>query len=186
MFGTELHQAYDQGMNSDLQQRPQHLIHGNNSDINQNGIDEASQQLPNHAPPPPPPPPHHQQGVQYSQQQLQQEENMYETNNFFRDNQMQNQLSKLQEELQHQKQKTTNAVDTNIIDRFISKKKEVFKLILIALTILLAFSLHYIVNDLLKNYMNNNMLSPSQELFTKISYPISVLLLIWTIKVFNK
>ena len=66
------------------------------------------------------------------------EEVMYETNNFYKDQQMQLQLNQLQEELKSQKQKNHNN-EPNIIDRFVNKKKEVFKLVTISLTILLAF-----------------------------------------------
>ena len=101
---------------------------------------------------------------------------------------MYDQLGQLQEELRMQKQKlqASKSNDVNIIDRFVSKKKEVFKLVIISLTILLAFSMHFVVNDMLKSYLMNTILTPTQEMLTKLSYPITVLLLIWTIKVFNK
>ena len=101
---------------------------------------------------------------------------------------MYDQLGQLQEELRMQKQKlqASKSNDVNSIDRFVSKKKEVFKLVIISLTILLAFSMHFVVNDMLKSYLMNTILTPTQEMLTKLSYPITVLLLIWTIKVFNK
>jgi small-conductance mechanosensitive channel len=165
MFGTELSQAYDEGMNYE----PHNTIHMNNSDVEHTDVEQKQPTQQSHPPP--------------------KEEIVYETNNFFNNqqqnqpNQMQNQLYQLQEELQKQKNQKQ---DHSILDRFVSKKKEVFKLVLISLTILLAFSLHYLVNDLLKTYLMNNIMTPSQEFFTKLAYPISILLLIWTIKVFNK
>jgi len=173
MFGTDLHQAYDPGMNTE----PHNLIHMNSSDLSR----EVEQKQASMQQPSAPSQPAH-------AQQVHRDEPVYETNNFFKDSQMNDQLGQLQEELKLQKQKlqATKSNDVNIIDRFVSKKKEVFKLVIISLTILLAFSMHFVVNDLMKTYLMNTILTPNQEMFTKLSYPITVLLLIWTIKVFNK
>ena len=108
----------------------------------------------------------------------------YEQDSFLHEQSLQQQLAQLQNELAMQKKNQKQ--DINIIDRFVSKKKEVLKLVLIALTILLAFSSHYLVVDLIKNYLNNSVLTGTQEMFTKVAYPLTVLLLMWTIKVFNK
>ena len=165
MFGTDLQQAYDPGMNTE----PQNMIHLNSS----SDMDREVEQK---------------QAAMHHQHEEQHQPTTYETNNFFRDNQMQNQLSQLQEELRLQKQKTQSnkTNDVNLIDRFVSKKKDVIKLVLISLTIVLAFSLHYVIHDALKAYLMNNILTPSQELMTKLAYPVTILLVIWTIKVFNK
>lgn len=176
MFGTDLHQAYDPGMNSE----PHNIIHMNSSDMSREV--EQKQALMQQ----PTAPTQHTQPAHT--QPMHHDEPVYETNNFFKDSQMYDQLGQLQEELRMQKQKlqASKSNDVNIIDRFVSKKKEVFKLVIISLTILLAFSMHFVVNDMLKSYLMNTILTPTQEMLTKLSYPITVLLLIWTIKVFNK
>lgn len=165
MFGTDLQQAYDPGMNTE----PQNMIHLNSSSDMDREVE-------------------HKQAAMHHQHEEQHQPTTYETNNFFRDNQMQNQLSQLQEELRLQKQKTQSykTTDVNLIDRFVSKKKDVIKLVLISLTIVLAFSLHYVIHDALKAYLMNSILTPSLELMTKLAYPVTILLVIWTIKVFNK
>uniref|UniRef100_A0A6C0CVK5 Uncharacterized protein n=1 Tax=viral metagenome TaxID=1070528 RepID=A0A6C0CVK5_9ZZZZ len=164
MFGTDLQQAYDPGMNTE----PQNMIHLNSA----SDMDREVEQK---------------QAAMHHQHEEQHQPTTYDTNSFFRDNQMQNQLSQLQEELRLQKQKTyKTSNDVNIIDRFVSKKKDVIKLVLISLTIVLAFSLHYVIHDALKAYLMNSILTPSQELMTKLAYPVTILLVIWTIKVFNK
>jgi hypothetical protein len=73
-----------------------------------------------------------------------------------------------------------------MFDRFVSKKKDVLKLVTMALTVLLAISSHYVMTDLIRNYIANNDLTGNQEFTTKIAYPLTVLLLIWTLKVFNR
>ena len=65
-------------------------------------------------------------------------------------------------ELQQQLKKQTemnlkmNQEVYSVYDRFISKKKDVIKLVSFSLTILLAISLHFVMSDLIKNYLLNN------------------------------
>ena len=173
MFGTDLQQAYDQNLNTE----PQNMMHLNTTLDMDREVEQKQSTIQQQ----------HQQHHQHQQEDHQQPN--YETNSFFRDNQMQTQLSQLQEELRLQKHKAQSyktSTDINIIDRFVSKKKDVIKLVLISLTIVLAFSLHYVINDILKAYIMNSILTPTQEMLTKLSYPVTILLIIWTIKVFNK
>ena len=73
-----------------------------------------------------------------------------------------------------------------IYDRFVSKKKDVMKLLSFSFTILLAISLHFVISDLIKNYLINNDFSANKEQFIRISYPLLVFGLMWSLKVFNK
>jgi hypothetical protein len=73
-----------------------------------------------------------------------------------------------------------------IYDRFLSKKKDVMKLLSFSFTILLAISLHFVISDLIKNYLINNDFTANKEQFLKISYPLLVFGLMWSLKVFNK
>ena len=94
-------------------------------------------------------------------------------------------LKELQHELE--KQRSMNKRDSEpLYERFISKKKDVMKLLNIALTVLLAISLHYVLGDLLKSYLQNNDFSTNKETMIKLLYPASVLLVLWSFKVFNK
>lgn len=74
----------------------------------------------------------------------------------------------------------------SIIDRYASKKKDVFKLINISLSVLLAISIHFVVVDIVKTYIRNNDFTYNKETWIKCMYPISVLLIMWSFKVFNK
>ena len=73
-----------------------------------------------------------------------------------------------------------------LYDRFVSKKKDVFKLLGIALTVLLAISVHFAMGDLIKSYLRNNDFSHNKEVMIKFTYPAVVLLMLWCLKVFNK
>ena len=95
-------------------------------------------------------------------------------------------IKELQLELEKQKQLNKKEIGEPLYDRFISKKKDVMKLICIALTVLLAISLHSVLNDLIKTYLANNDFTYNKEQFVKCMYPMSVLAVLWSIKVFNK
>ena len=73
-----------------------------------------------------------------------------------------------------------------LYDRYVSKKKDVFKLIAIALTILLAMSTNYVIQDLLKVYLMNNDFTREREIAVRVLYPLSILGILWSLKVFNR
>jgi hypothetical protein len=74
----------------------------------------------------------------------------------------------------------------SIYDRFLSKKKDVMKLLAISLTVLLAISTNFVMCDLIKKYLMNNDFSDTKETIIKIMYPLSTFILLWSTKVFNK
>jgi len=74
----------------------------------------------------------------------------------------------------------------SIYDRFLSKKKDVMKLLAISLTVLLAISTNFVMCDLIKKYLMNNDFSDNKETIIKIMYPLSTFILLWSTKVFNK
>lgn len=95
-------------------------------------------------------------------------------------------IKELQMELEKQKQLNKKDNSEPLYDRFVSKKKDVMKLICIALTVLLAISLHFVFQELITSYIQNNDFTSNKELLVRFMYPISVLAVLWTIKVFNK
>lgn len=100
-----------------------------------------------------------------------------------------NTIKELQLELLKQKQQSIGAQGANqepLYDRYLSKKKDVFKLLNIALTVLFAISMHFVLGDLIKSYLRNNDFSYNKETVIKFAYPMSVLVLLWSMKVFNK
>lgn len=99
-----------------------------------------------------------------------------------------NKIKELQLELLKQKQQDVLVPVTTepLYDRYLSKKKDVFKLMSIALTVLFAISLHFVMGDLIKSYLRNNDFSYNKEMLLKFSYPMTVLLMLWSLKVFNK
>lgn len=100
-------------------------------------------------------------------------------------NDQESRIRQLEKELTASKAMNESRVDS-LYDRFLSKKKDVFKLLAISLTILLAMSTHFVMLDLLRNYLNNNDFSRGRETLIRIAYPLGVLFALWSLKVFNK
>lgn len=172
MFGgTELYQAYDQGYNPSLQQQqtPQQTL-----DINDFSNDTTDT------------PQLTQSTTTQQKHNLPLREPIYDASASFKEAQLQQQLENLQGKLQQNKESKQYQNNDSMFDRFVSKKKDVLKLVTMSLTILLAISSHYVMTDLLRNYIANNDLTGNQEFTTKIAYPMTILLLIWTLKVFNR
>ena len=100
--------------------------------------------------------------------------------------QNQEKILQLQKELEVQKIINKQNDTEPLYERFLSKKKDVMKLICISLTVLLAISVHFVASDFLKSYLQNNVFSQNKELTLKILYPFTVFMTLWSIKVFNK
>ena len=73
-----------------------------------------------------------------------------------------------------------------IFERYASKRRDVAKLIIMALTVLLALSAHHAISDLIRTYINNNDVSRNRETLLRFGYPLAVFCLLWSLKVFNK
>ena len=95
-----------------------------------------------------------------------------------------------------QKQKTLNNLKqelkkngdepTSMVDRYVRSKRDVAKLVVMALLVLLALSMNDIIKYYLGKYIMNNDLTNNNELYLRLSVPLSVLLLIWTMKALSK
>lgn len=72
------------------------------------------------------------------------------------------------------------------IDKLFAKKKEVWKFLQLALIVVLALSLHHLIEHYLKYYINNTDLSFERELFIRLLYPLAIIFLMWNFKVFAK
>lgn len=165
--GTDLYQAYEQGYPS-MQSNPSppQSLDINDYSINDTDTPQLTQSATTQQISIPTP-----------------QDHVYDASSTFKEAQLQQQLSQLQGKL---KQTESKQNTDSMFDRFVSKKKDVLKLVTMSLTVLLAISSHYVMTDLIRNYIANNDLTGNQEFTTKIAYPLTVLLLIWTLKVFNR
>ena len=91
----------------------------------------------------------------------------------------QKKLKELKEELQ-------NFNKESILDSYIKKKKDMVRIFLFALIVLLGLSLHDVVKVYLNKYVMNNELSYKTEMYIRLSVPLTIYFVIWTTKAFTK
>jgi hypothetical protein len=97
---------------------------------------------------------------------------------------MEEQLLLLKKELVKEKQKEKKN-DASFISRFINKKKEMIKIFVLALIILLAISIHFLVKHYLKVYIMENDFNSKKEFLIRFSYPLTVFVIIWIMKAYK-
>lgn len=67
-------------------------------------------------------------------------------------------------------------------DRMIMSKREVLKLFILSIVIILGISLEKIGSHYITKYLNSTDLSSIQELLVRLSFPIIVFIILWIIK----
>lgn len=97
-------------------------------------------------------------------------------------------LHLLSSEFQKQREMFENSKGQNAgyLDKLILKKKDVTKLIVFSLVILLALSLHDVISTFVKNYIEDAELTPTKAWSLRLMYPVLVLFVLWNIKTFMK
>ena len=103
-------------------------------------------------------------------------------------------IEKMQERIDKQKKinelkeemKKTKTNNDSIIDRYLKKKKDVLKLFALALLILLALSMNDLIKSYLGKYLLSNDLTDKSELYLRLSVPLTIYFIIWTMKAFSK
>ena len=120
-------------------------------------------------------PPPQSQSMQIAQQQMAQ--------------QMANQQAQQMAQQQMMPQQTNNNTQVyarkneyNFLDRMNLKKTEVIKLALFSLVIVLGISIDRMLTYYVSKYINDNILTDFQELLLRLSYPITIFLLLWIFK----
>lgn len=111
-------------------------------------------------------------------------ENVYKK---YQTNQVQSQMNnqmQLNQNIQNNKSNNIQEVEyeNTFWNRFVSKKYEVFKLFLFSLVIVLAIGTDKIFGHYLNKYINENILTNTQELIIRVSYPILIILVLWIFK----
>ena len=172
------------------------LAYMNPSSFHPSNFEEAAKaphaatqvQAPNVAPPPPPQmqPSHQMQPILDNApppKHLQYDPNIPQLPPMQRNEQ---DLMFLQREMARQKEPKFVSSGPSLLDNMWSKRRDILKLVIVSLLILLAISCHTMIDHVLKKYIMDNDLSDKNELLVRCAYPFMVLLLIWMIKVFNR
>jgi hypothetical protein len=103
-------------------------------------------------------------------------------------------IEKMQEKIDKQKKinelkeeiKKAKGNNDSIIDRYLKKKKDVIKLLGLALLILLALSMNDLIKTYLGKYLLSNDLTDKNEMYLRLSIPLTIYFVIWTLKAFSK
>jgi flagellar biosynthesis GTPase FlhF len=143
---------------------------------NDNGVGDSQQhsQHSQHSPPPP-----QSQSMQIAQQQIAQQMANQQAQQMAQQ-QIQQQMMSSQQ--QQQNEQYRRKPEYNFIDRMNLKKTEVIKLALFSLVIVLGISIDRMLTYYLSRYINDNVLTDFQELLLRLSYPITIFLLLWIFK----
>jgi cation transport ATPase len=107
-----------------------------------------------------------QQQIQHQiQQQMQQQQYEYE-----------------QQQQQQASQQQRRHPEYSFWDRMIMSKREVMKLFILSIVIMLGISLEKLGFHYLSSYISSTDLTSTQEFFVRLSFPIIVFLILWIIK----
>jgi hypothetical protein len=136
-----------------------------------NDMGDQSHSQNQHAPPPP-----QSQSMQVAQQQIAQQMANQQAQQIAQQ-QLQQQIMSSQ-----QQQQQPRKPEYNFIDRMNLKKSEVIKLALFSLVIVLGISVDRMLTYYLSKYISDNVLTDFQELLLRLSYPITIFLLLWIFK----
>lgn len=94
-------------------------------------------------------------------------------------------IALLVNELKKQQKLTANMQQqSSYLDKLFAKKKDVLKIVQFSLIIVLAMSIHFIIDHYLKYYIKNNDLTFERELIIRLIYPLSIIFIIWNFKTF--
>ena len=127
-----------------------------------------------HSPPPP-----QSQSMNIAQQQMAQQMNIQQAQQM-NNQQLQQQMMNPQQAQSEQMYK--RKPEYNFLDRMNLKKTEVIKLALFSLVIVLGISIDRMLTHYLSRYINDNVLTDFQEILLRLSYPITIFLVLWIFK----
>ena len=97
---------------------------------------------------------------------------------------MEQQLAVLKQELLKEKKKEKRD-GASIISKFINKKRDMMKILIYSLIILLGLSAHFVIKHYLKLHLMENDFNSRKEFLLRFSYPLTVFAIIWMLKAFK-
>ena len=159
--------AYSSKMSNQLSSQQLHQLALNND----NGEDKQMM------------PPPQSQSMQIAQQQMAQQIANQQAQQMAQQ-QIQQQMmpSQIVQQQNNNSQAYARKNEYNFIDRMNLKKTEVIKLALFSLVIVLGISIDSMLTYYVSKYINDNILTDFQELLLRLSYPITIFLLLWIFK----
>jgi hypothetical protein len=74
--------------------------------------------------------------------------------------------------------------DLSYMDRLLSRRRDIAKLLMFMLVIVLALSIHHIIKHYYKAFFQENSFTSGKEFGIRATYPLIALFLIWNLRVF--
>lgn len=131
-----------------------------------------------------------QQNVDFNQHYQQQYSQQYDANTINRQYDQEQRLVKAINQLKKQKQESfvqqQYQSQPSYFDKLFGKKKEVGKVLQLSLIIVLGLSIYYLIDHYLSQYISEHDLSFERQLFIRLLYPLSILFILWNLRVFIK
>jgi hypothetical protein len=164
--------AYSSKMSNQLSSHQLHQLALNNDNGGGNGHEDKQMM-----------PPPQSQSMQIAQQQIAQQMANQQAQQMAQ-HQIQQQMipSQIVQQQTNNTQAYTRKNEYNFLDRMNLKKNEVIKLALFSLVIVLGISIDRMLTYYVSKYINDNILTDFQELLLRLSYPITIFLLLWIFK----
>lgn len=85
-------------------------------------------------------------------------------------------------EAMYTQQPMVTPVEVGFFERMTARKYDVLKVVMFAFIILLAISMDRFFTHYLAQYISQSILTNTQELLIRASYPVAILLVIWFVK----
>jgi hypothetical protein len=127
------------------------------------------------------------QSPQYGQQQYGQQ---YDANIMNKQYEQEQRIARAINELKKRKEESATSpqysAQPSYFDKLFGKKKELGKLLQAALIIVLGLSIYYLLDHYVKDYIAEHDLSFERQLFIRLLYPLSILFILWNLRVFVK
>ena len=123
------------------------------------------------------------QTAQYSPQN-----SMYDASVFNKQYDQEQRIMRAIQELKKRKEESVPSgnAQPSYFDKLFGKKKEIGKILQASLIIVLGLSVYFLIDHYLKEYLSNHDLSFERQLFLRLLYPLSILFIIWNLRVFVK
>jgi hypothetical protein len=93
-------------------------------------------------------------------------------------------LERMASELQRAREYIEKNSHDSYLEKLMSKRRDVLKMIMFMFIILLALSLHHIVKHYYKMFFEEYVVTPAKEFFVRIVYPLVVIFAIWNMRTF--
>lgn len=129
------------------------------------------------------------QNIDFNQQYQQQYSQPYDANTINRQYEQEQRLVKAISQYKKKKEESVQqqyANQPSYFDKLFGKKKELGKLLQVALIIVLGLSIYYLIDHYLSEYISERDISFERQLFIRLLYPLSILFILWNLRVFVK